>query len=40
VHEIALLTGGKAMTEGLDIELKSIQISVRPRRSPLTRTAR
>ena len=27
LQEIALLTGGKAVTEGLDIELKNIQIS-------------
>ena len=27
LQEIALLTGGKAITEGLDIELKNIQIS-------------
>jgi chaperonin GroEL len=27
LQEIAILTGGKAITEGLDIELKNIQIS-------------
>jgi chaperonin GroEL len=27
LHDIALLTGGKAITEGLDIQLKNIQIS-------------
>ena len=40
LQDIAILTGGKAITEDLGIKLENVQMrtSARPRRSPSTRT--